>query len=287
MINYNKPFLKWVGGKTQILNNLFELFPIEIDNYYEPFLGGGSVLIHLLSLINDKKIKINGKITVSDINKELIDTYNEIKNNPINLINELEKIKTEYLSMNNIENKKKYFYELRELYNFKKLTNVETSALFIFLNKTCFRGIFRMGPNGFNVPFGNYKNPDIYEKNHILYLSNLFKLVQFENYDIEVFLNKIDNFNKKDFIYFDPPYINTYDGYTKDGFKNKNKILFKKINDNYDNLNFILSNSENKIIDEYFDKKKYNIKIIACKRRINSKNPASKSNEILIKKINY
>ena len=138
MINYNKPFLKWVGGKTQILNNLFELFPIEIDNYYEPFLGGGSVLIHLLSLINDKKIKINGKITVSDINKELIDTYNEIKNNPINLINELEKIKTEYLSMNNIENKKKYFYELRELYNFKKLTNVETSALFIFLNKTCF-----------------------------------------------------------------------------------------------------------------------------------------------------
>lgn len=180
-----KPFIKWIGGKTQIIENVMELFPKEINNYYEPFLGGGSVLLALLSYQKYNKIKINGKIYVSDINKNLISLYQNIKDKPEKVIDELKIITDEYNSCKKksdnknrtpktkeeaILSQESYYFWIRNKFN--TLSNddknkPQASAFFIFLNKTCFRGMFRESPKGFNVPFGNYSNPSIYDEIHI------------------------------------------------------------------------------------------------------------------------
>jgi len=305
-----KPILKWVGGKTQIIDKIINNFPKEINNYREIFLGGGSVLLSFLSYVKNKNIKINGDIYAYDINEPLIYMYKNIQQRHNELFNYLENIILEFNKCNNEEinrtpenleeamkNKENYYYWIRNTYN--KLSNDERndiigSSMFIFLNKTCFRGIFRMGPNGFNVPYGNYKNPEIINKNHLEEIHHLIQNVKFECCDFSSSLNKID---ENDFIYLDPPYapeINTsFVGYTKSGFTlEQHKNLFELIHKlSNENKKIMLSNADVKLVRDYFDdnnnndNNKYRIIEIVCKRTINSKNPNAKANEVII--MNY
>ena len=176
-------------------------FPTEINNYHELFLGGGSVLLALLSYIKAGLIKVNGGIYAYDLNEPLIYVYKNIQTNPQELYDELLKLVNDYNSCQNGEINRKpetieeakestenYYYWIRSQYN--KLNSDEKktvvgSALFIFLNKTCFRGVFRVGPNGFNVPYGHYNKPEIINKEHLLEIHDLIQNVKFEHSDRE------------------------------------------------------------------------------------------------------
>lgn len=300
-----KPILKWVGGKTQIIDKIIIQFPKEINNYYEIFLGGGSVLLALLTYIKNDIIKIHGNIYAYDLNEALIYTYKNIQSNHNELYDELVKIITIFNSCpindninrkpNDIEeamiNKENYYYWIRSEYN--KLCSddkktIIASAMFIFLNKTCFRGVFRVGPNGYNVPYGHYNNPEIINKNHLDYINLLIQNVIFECLDFNVSLNR-DNFEIDDFIYIDPPYAQekttSFVKYTDNGFDINNHhklfILIHRLTQN--NIKLILNNSDVSLIRDNFTNEKYNITSILCKRSINSKNPESKSKEVMIK----
>lgn len=296
MNKYSKPLLKWVGGKTQILEDVLKLFPKEMNNYHEIFIGGGSVLIGVLELKKLNKIKIN-KIYAYDYNKYLINFYNCIKENPDKLLININKIIDIYNNCKEFKGNKKpqsydeailskesYYYWIRKEFNKNNEDIYKQSALFLFLNKTCFRGMYRTGPNGFNVPFGNYKKPKIINKNHLYYINSLIKDVEFINND---FLISMKNIKKKDFTYLDPPYypINSksFVKYNKNGFnlENHNNLFnnCKILNEN--KIKFLMSNSYINFVKNYFDKfcKIINIE---CKRRINSKNPDSKILELLI-----
>lgn len=288
-----KPFLKWVGGKTQILQQIIDKFPKNINTYKEIFLGGGSILIELLqnNNINIKEIK------AYDFNKNLIFTYKTIKNNVDKLINKLQNIITEYKNIEKIKDtlrkpttyeerlisKECYYYYIRNKYN-KIINNndIMIAVYFIFLNKTCFRGVHRIGPNGFNVPFGNYKNPNIICVDNIRKLSQLFKKVNFYHMDFRksIIDNNIDNF-----IYMDPPYVpenkKSFTKYNVNGFNEKDHIELFKICNNI-KCNFLMSNSNTLLVKN--NMKKFKIEEIECKRSINSINPGSKVKEILILK---
>ena len=299
---YVKPLLKWVGGKTQILDNVIDIFPKEIGNYHEIFLGGGSVLLALLSCIKNNTIKVKGKINAYDVNSALVYTYKNIQTQPEKLFDEVQKIITEYndcddceninRNSNNLdeakENKENYYYWIRNNYNKSKhIEDISHSAMFIFLNKTCFRGLFRIGPNGFNVPFGHYKNPEIINKVHLLNIHELIKDVNFECCDFTDSLS-LKKIKKNDFIYLDPPYVpeknTSFVKYTENGFNEaEHKKLFKILNEMNDkNIKFLLSNADVPLVRESFTDKKYKIETILCKRSINSKKPNMKSEEVLI-----
>lgn len=298
-----KPILKWVGGKTQIIDKLINDFPKEINNYHEIFLGGGSVLLTLLYYNKNNLIKINGNIYAYDLNEPLIYLYKNIQNDHINLYDIIYNIILEFNQCHNNNeinrnplnleeaknNKENYYYWIRNKYN--NLSNEDKksllgSALFIFLNKTCFRGIFRIGPNGFNVPYGNYKNPEIINKYHLEEIHNLIQNVIFECKDFSLSLS---NIQLNDFVYLDPPYVsnnnNSFVGYTLNGFNidNHNKLfeLIHQLTDN--NIKILLSNLDVPFVRENFSNEKYKILSISCKRSINSKNPNSKINEVIIK----
>ena len=301
-INISKPILKWVGGKTQILDKLIVEFPIEINNYREIFLGGGSVLLTLLSYVKNGIIKIHGNIYAYDLNEALIYTYKNIQTNPIELYSEIQKIRIEYNSCSNGEinrlpknineakvAKENYYYWIRNKYN--KLSDIDKkttigSSMFIFLNKTCFRGIFRVGPNGFNVPYGHYNNPEIINKEHLDEIHELIQNVIFECNDFNTTLN--NNIEPNDYIYMDPPYApetnTSFVGYTENGFnlENHNNLftLIHKLTET--NIKIMLSNADVSLVRDNFTKEKYNISSILCKRTINSKNPESKTKEVII-----
>ena len=302
--NSIKPFLKWVGGKTQIIDKIIHKFPKKINNYHEPFLGGGSVLFALLSLIENKKIQLDGKIYVYDLNKNLINVYKHIQNDKDelwkyldNLINNYNNIKSHTIEKK--DNKRKninpqteeesklskehYYYYVRNLYN-NSVNEIEISALFIFLNKTCFRGVYRESKNGFNVPYGNYKNPTIITKDILDIVSKVIQNVEFINLDFKKSL--AFKFKKNDFLYLDPPYApensKSFVSYTKDGFTYDNHIeLFNKIKTlNDKNIKFVMSNAKVDLVIENF--KDYNIDDIKVRRAINSKKPDAKTTEVII-----
>jgi DNA adenine methylase len=296
----NKPIIKWVGGKTQIIDKIIEILPQEINNYHELFLGGGSVLLAILSLKENNKIKINGSINAYDINETLINMYINIRDRPHKIITYMNTILNMF---NNIKeekgcrnakhkkdaviSKESFYYWIRYKYNKYsqiKKNHYKGSAIFIFLNKTCFRGLYREGPNGFNVPYGHYNNPEIINEEHLMSVSKLIKYVNFIHSDFEESFNNINNdFN--DFIYLDPPYAPVNDksfvGYNVDGFDiDKHNKLFELIKYNK-NIKFLMSNADVDMVRDNFNN--YNIMTILCKRSINSKNPESKINEVLIK----
>jgi DNA adenine methylase len=289
---YIKPLLKWVGGKTQILNNIIPDFPINISNYHEFFIGGGSVLLALLENIINKTITISGKIYAYDSNESLINLYKNIQTNSINIYDKLQEIITDFNSKKNIkentdESKETYYYSIRTKYN--NLTQLEKnsvlgSALFIFLNKTCFRGLFRIGPNGFNVPYGHNKNPEIINKEHLLKVSHLIQNVDFRYCD---FSDAINNIKEGDFIYLDPPYApettTSFVGYNKSGFSKEQHIKLFQFCQNLKLSKFLMSNANVLLVHEYFPKDKFNIQVLECKRKINSKKPNAKTTEVLIK----
>jgi DNA adenine methylase len=288
-----KPFLKWVGGKQQILTDVLQLFPREIEDYYEPFVGGGSVLLGLLS----SDIKIRGKVYASDANANLIAVYQHIQHNPQEVITELQKMIEEYNACStksivkrkpiNIDeattSQESYYYWIRQQYNGIHHPCVMSSAMFIFLNKTCFRGLYREGPNGFNVPYGNYKNPSIIDVDHIMQISNLIRDVVFSVASFEETLQKPRH---NDFVYLDPPYApetgTSFVSYTLDGFNiQKHMQLFTLCHGLTDKqIQFLMSNADVKLVRDNMSV--YEMNIIVCKRAINSKKPGSKTNELLI-----
>lgn len=263
-----KPFLKWVGGKTQIIDTIISKYPKEINNYYDVFVGGGSTLFALLQ----SDIKYNN-VYAYDLNKTLINTYINIQTHYQDVFNELVKLFDYY------DNKEDKYYEIRSKYNSIDEC-IEKSAMFIFLNRTCFRGLYRTGPNGFNVPFGHYKKVMKITLEELRKISELIKNVHFECIDFEDSLNK--EFNKDDFIYLDPPYYpetsKSFVKYVNDFDKNKHDKLFRMCKEL--KCKFLMSNSNVDYVKESF--KDYQIEMINCKRRINSKNPESTTYEVMI-----
>lgn len=266
------PVLKWVGGKRQLLPEIIKLLPEKITKYYEPFLGGGAVLFH----IQPKKALVN------DINEELINCYKVIKENPNELIESLKKH----------ENNSEYFYKIRSLdrtEEYKMLSNVEKASRIIYLNKTCYNGLFRVNSSGeFNSPFGRYKNPKIVEEITIKAISHYFNTNDIEILSTD-YKKALLGVKKGSFVYFDPPYdpvsdSSNFTGYTKSGFTKDDQIELKELCDELtkNGVKFLLSNSSTKFIKELY--KDYNIEIVTAKRYINSNKDARGSiEEVLIR----
>jgi DNA adenine methylase len=302
MTDIQKPFIKWVGGKTQIINDIISRFPTEMNNYHELFLGGGSVLLALLSLQKQNKIRIDNKIYAYDINNKLINLYKNIQNNHTVLYEYIKQYIDEYDSIegiegiegdvinrkpNNIEeaktSKESYYYWMRKKYNELSIDtdSAEHAALFMVINKTCFRGIYREGPNGYNVPYGHYtKTPQVITEIQLNDISSLIKDVKFIHSD---FSDSIKNVTEGDFVYLDPPYApennTSFVGYNADGFGlNKHIELFEEIKKL--KTKFVMSNSKVDLVTEAF--KDYNSIDIIARRAINSKKPQSVTTEVII-----
>ena len=290
-----KPFLKWVGGKSQIINNIMSKIPKEMENYHELFLGGGSVLLAVLSMQKQKKIMIKNKIYAYDINKNLINVYKDIQKNKDELYSFISKYINEYHNItgttinrkpSSIEeaksSKESYYYWIRNKYNKMDKNTVECSALFMFINKTCFRGMYREGPNGYNVPYGHYKKtPTIITEEDLNYISDLIKDVEFKDCG---FGDSIKNIKDGDFVYLDPPYApensKSFVGYVAGGFNlDMHKLLFNEIK-KLSGVKFAMSNAKVDLVIENF--KEYKCEDIVARRAINSKNPGSKTTEVII-----
>ena len=290
-----KPFLKWVGGKTQIINDIISKIPKEINNYYELFLGGGSVLLAVLSLQKQNKIVIKNKIYAYDINSVLINVYKNIQTNKDELykwitlyINEYDGIDGTIINRKptSIEeaktSKESYYYWIRSKYNNIDKSTIECSALFMFINKTCFRGMYREGPNGYNVPYGHYKKtPTIISETDLNYISDLIKNVEFKH---SSFSDSIKNIKEGDFVYLDPPYApehsKSFVGYVANGFNlDTHNLLFSEIK-KLGKIKFVMSNAKVQLVTDNF--KEYNCDDIIARRAINSKNPGSTTTEVII-----
>ena len=295
-----KPFLKWVGGKTQIIDEVMALFPKQIHNYYEPFLGGGSVLLALLST---ESIRVSGHIYASDINPNLIAIYKNIQQQPEELIAEVKRLADEYGKCNGsiinrtpasieeaMSSPESYYFWIRGRFNAMTRDkenatmreSVQASAMMLFLNKTCFRGLYREGPKGFNVPFGNYKNPSIIDEIHIRNVSVLIRDVIFV---CQPYIDSLVRITKQDFVYLDPPYApetsTSFVAYTASGFSlDDHKILFSMC-DKIE-AQILMSNADVELVNNVFTEPKYTKKTISCKRAINSRAPDSRTNELLI-----
>lgn len=292
-----KPCLKWVGGKTQILDTVLALFPKHIRNYYEPFIGGGSVLLGLLSKVQAGDITVTGTVYASDLNPILIGLYKTIQSNPDGLIASVKELTTDFAACTGTDvnrqaetredamsSQESYYYWIRSRFN--ALTPAEKlsssgSAMFLFLNKTCFRGVYREGPHGFNVPFGNYKNPTILEEDHIRSMSTLLQGVVFT---VSSFQDALTRVRTGDFVYLDPPYApeakTSFVSYTADGFglENHNE-LFRLCRSLH---SFLMSNADVPLVREAFPESEYTIHVVECRRAIHSKKPNAKTNEVLI-----
>ena len=299
---YLKPFLKWVGGKTQIIDQVMTRFPREIANYHEPFLGGGSVLLALLS---DSTIKIHGKIVASDLNSNLIGLYRNVQYRVEELIAEVGILVAEFAQCKGTMVNRKpltiedamtspesYYYWIRSRFNAlsrEDRQSVKASAMLLFMNKTCFRGVYREGPHGINVPFGNYKNPTILDADHIRRVSQLIQPVVFVCQD---FREALSTLCAGDFVYLDPPYApeneNSFVSYTADGFDlNAHKALFEICGGfAAKNIEMLMSNADVELVREAFkDGSKYTMDTISCRRSIHSKTPEARTNEVLIKNL--
>ena len=295
MTSLQKPFLKWVGGKTQIIEDIINKIPSKINNYHELFLGGGSILLAVLCLQRDNKIEIKEKVYAYDLNESLINVYNNIKFNKDELYDSINELWTTYDSINgNVTNrnpnnindaktsKESYYYWIRKKYNEIDNNSVEHSAMFIFLNKMGFRGLYREGPNGFNVPYGHYKKtPQMLSKDELNNINDLIKDVEFQCLDFNDSILKV---KKDDFVYLDPPYApeteTSFVGYTKDGFNLESHInLFNKIKSKK-HIKFVMSNAKVDLVMEYFND--YKCEDVIARRAINSKNPESTTIEVII-----
>ncbi|MFM6195370.1 MAG: DNA adenine methylase [Planktothrix sp.] len=275
-----KPFLKWAGGKRQLLPEIRKYLPKNIGKttYFEPFLGGGALLFELqpkTAIVNDK-------------NKELINCYQVIKDSVEELIQALQNHKQNH--------SEEYYYHLRQLDRFKKkynqLSNIEKAARIIYLNKTCYNGLFRVNSHGyFNVPFGRYKNPNILDEAVLRGVNDYLnqKSVTFLNRD---FAEAVETAKKGDFVYFDPPYdpvSNTasFTGYDINGFNQEQQERLKKVVDDLTEKGcyVMLSNSATDFILDLYKDYKETI-VVSATRSINSNAlKRGKIDEVLV--LNY
>jgi DNA adenine methylase len=288
-----KPFLKWAGGKTQLITDIEKIIPKDLISnkftYIEPFVGSGAILFWMLN--NFPKIE---KAVINDINEDLINTYKSIATNPKELISNLQILQNEYHNLEgNEDNKKLYYYQKRELFNIRKLDKIGQAALFIFINRTCFNGLYRVNSkNLYNVPMGGYKKPTICDAQNILAVSNALQKVEIYCGDFEDTLNFA---NENSLFYFDPPYkplseTSSFNTYTKDSFDDAEQIRLKEFCTKLDILNYdwILSNSdlrgkneEDNFFDDLFAD--FNIQRVDARRSINA-NPKKRGSikELLI-----
>ncbi len=264
MIINAKPFVKWVGGKTQLIKSIEEYLPKNFHKrkdvtYIEPFVGGRAVLFWILQQYPNIE-----KAVINDINPDLTKAYLTIRETPSKLVQELMNIQNEYLPLNEKE-RKKYYLNKRERFNTKKLNDVENTSLFIFLNRTCFNGLYRVNSKGkFNVPFGSYSNPKICDSETIFADSKLLQKVEILTGDFEKTLQYAD---KNSFFYFDPPYkplseTSSFNSYAKEGFNDSEQVRLSNFCKKIDLLGheFILSNSDlkSKNPDDDFFENLYN-----------------------------
>ena len=290
-----RPFVKWAGGKGQLLNILKSNIPEEIGTkitkYAEPFVGGGALLFALLEEYSFEEVYI------CDNNKELINAYVIIRDCCNELILTLTDKQNKYTACANMDAKQAYYYEQREKFNtvqLKEDTAIEKAALFIFLNKTCFNGLYRVNKKGhYNVPFGKHEKPTICDADNLLKISDLLQNVTMRSCDYHDVLNFVD---ENTFVYIDPPYrpLNATSGftsYTEEQFNDNNQIELAEM---YKELSCIggkvmLSNSDPHNVDEnddFFDDlyADYNILRVEASRAINSiGNKRGKIKELLIK----
>ena len=289
-----KPFIKWVGGKGQLLPEINKLYSVElgksINKYAEIFIGGGAVLFDILS-----KYRLD-EVYISDKNLELINTYKTIRDNVDILIKSLKEMENQYVPMNN-EDRKVYYYEKRSEYNNLKINieenNIRKAALFIFLNKTCFNGLYRVNKKGeYNVPMGAYKNPKICDEENLKNVSLALKNVKIIYADYRESKDFIDD---NTFVYIDPPYrplniTSSFTSYTENDFSDKEQIELANYIDilNEKGAKIVISNSDpknNNIDDNFFDElyKNYNINRVKATRMLNSNASLSgEINELLI-----
>lgn len=282
---YAKPFLKWAGGKGQLINQIKGHLPPEIvvtrkiEEYFEPFVGGGAVFFWLSQNYNIKKAYLY------DINPEIISTYQTIRDCVSELINELQQLEKQYFNIRKPK-REDFFYQRRTEYNdyiSEKIENhfVRRTALMIFLNKTCFNGLFRVNSQGlFNVPFGRYENPTICDEDNLRAVNVELQGAEIEVKDFEYCLKKVDT---NSLVYFDPPYrplskTANFTGYIKNGFSDEDQIRLKEVCDKLSMVGakVILSNSDPKNIDpddnffdELFKKRRYKIERLRATRMIN------------------
>lgn len=290
-----KPFVKWVGGKTQLLNDIESRLPIDLRSqenitYVEPFVGGGATVFFLLK--NYPNIK---KAVINDINSRLITTYRVIKFQPNNLICELDRLKEKYISMDH-QGRTAMFLEQRHRFNEDKLTDVQMASLFIFLNRTCFNGLYRENSKGkFNVPHGRYVNPQICDVVTILADSEILQRVEILCGDYSATL---DYAGRDTLYYFDPPYkplseTSSFNSYVKEVFDDNEQIRLRDFCNAVSacGSSFILSNSDVKgkyPEDDFFDDlyADYHISRVYANRMVNA-NPEKrgKLSELMITNI--
>ena len=234
------PIVKWVGGKRQLMFELLKNMPENYNRYFEPFIGGGALFFELQP----------ENAYISDMNEELINLYSIVRDNVYKLMHDLSKHKIT----------KEYFLEIRNLDRtdkYTKLSDIEKASRFIYLNRTCFNGMYRVNSQGqFNVPFGHYKNPRIIDENNLLNCSELLKKTEIKCADFSEIINKVQ---KGDFVYFDPPYVplnetSSFTSYTKDGFDIDMQFKLRDVCDELDSMGvkFMLSNSDTKLVNELY-----------------------------------
>jgi len=296
-----KPCLKWVGGKTQILSDVMALFPKEMQNYHEPFLGGGSVLLALLSLRQQGVLRVSGTIYASDLNPHLIAFYRNVQSDPEGLIAEVTRLADEMARCANtgvnrqastleeaLTSSESYYYWLRSRFNqmSAQAPSLTHSAMLLCLNKTCFRGVYREGPHGFNVPFGHYKHSRLLDADHIRTMSALLQGVVFAHASFEVSLSRVA---PGDFVYLDPPYAPVNDtsfvSYTSDGFGlDHHRRLFGLCREwKEKKVMMLLSNADVPLVQEAFPSPLFATRVVKCRRTIHCKqSAAARTNEVLI-----
>ncbi len=273
-----KPFIKWVGGKTQLLDTIEANLPADfaqrVDTYIEPFVGGGAVLFWLLQKYPNIKTAI-----INDINPNLTTTYEVVRDFPNELVATLSQIQEEYIPLTEAE-RKEYYLTKRDLFNTKSLDKIQTAALFIFLNRTCFNGLYRVNGKGFfNVPFGRYANPKICDAETIFADSKLLQRVTILTGD---FIDTKTYITPTTFIYLDPPYkplseTSSFNSYAKETFDDAEQIRLQQFCDciNAMGADFILSNSdlkgkdpENSFFDDLYQH--FNIQRVWASRMVNA-----------------
>jgi DNA adenine methylase len=253
-------FLKWAGGKLQLIEQFENLFPSDFRNYYEPFIGSGAVFFYLKS-----KSKPN-KVILSDTNEELINCFAVVRDKPSELI--------EIILNHRKRHSKQYYYEVRDLES-DRLDSVSRAARMIYLNKTCFNGLYRVNSKGeFNVPFGDYKNPSIFDRNTLYRAS---QMLQDADLRVMTFDKVLDFAGKDDFVYFDPPYIplsktSSFTRYSKGEFSIKEQNQLSEVFRALDSMGCLvmLSNSDHSLTRELYRDYDKNIVVVRAKRKINS-----------------
>ena len=264
------PIVKWVGGKRQLMFELLKNMPKFYNRYFEPFIGGGALFFELQP----------DNAYIADMNEELINLYQVVRDNVDELVADLQKH----------DISKEYFMEIRNIdrtEEYKNWSNIQKASRFIYLNRTCFNGMYRVNSKGeFNVPFGHYKNPRIVDEKNLINCSNLLQRTEIRHSDFSEILTKVQ---EGDFVYFDPPYVplnetSSFTSYTKDGFDIDMQFKLRDVCDELDSrgVKFLLSNSDTKLVNGLYEN--YNIKKVFASRQINANaDGRGKITEVLVR----